>query len=406
MKPSLLWIKADELYPLNSGGKIRTYNMMVQLKAHYDITYFTLKAPNSAPTPNIQCYSDHQVFAPWQDNKDNKLALLTDVAKNVVTSSLPYVIDKYTTQTITDTLSALLAKQHFDIVVCDFLSLSVNLTQLPKKPETTYVLFQHNVESYIWERHSKNAANAVSKIFYKNQWQRFKRFEQHTCQWFDGVIAVSDFDKEVFTNEFGLANVLGHVETGVDLDFFAEIPRQPKPFSLVFLGSMDWMPNIDGIEDFIKHCYPLIKQGLPEVTLTILGRNPPDKIVQLSEVDSSITVTGTVDDVRPFLAAASASIVPLRIGGGTRIKIFETMAAGLPVISTSIGAEGLPITHDENIMIADDHGAFADATISLLKNDEKASQIAINGYTLVKENYSWKTVTQDFVDMLNTARNK
>ncbi|MBU2979197.1 glycosyltransferase family 4 protein [Alteromonas sp. C1M14] len=406
MKPSLLWIKADELYPLNSGGKIRTYNMMVQLKAHYDITYFTLKAPGAAPTPNIQSYSDHQIFANWQDNKDSKLSLLTDVGKNVVGSSLPYVIDKYTTQSITDTLKGVLEDQHFDIVVCDFLSLSVNLTRLPKKPETTYVLFQHNVESYIWERHYKNAGNVASKIFYKNQWQRFKTFEQSTCQWFDGVIAVSDFDKQVFTEQFGLKNVLGHVETGVDLDFFAEIPRQPKPCSLVFLGSMDWMPNIDGIEDFIKHCYPKIKQALPQVTLTILGRNPPDKITQYGETDSSITVTGTVDDVRPYLAAASASIVPLRIGGGTRIKIFETMAAGLPVISTTIGAEGLPIKHNENIMIADDHSTFAEASVALLKDNEKAAQIAMNGYKLVKENYSWKTVTQDFVDMLNTASNK
>lgn len=406
MKPKLLWIKADELYPLNSGGKIRTYNMMVQLKNHYDITYFTLKESGTAATPNITDYSDHQVFAEWKDNKSSKISVLTDVAKNVLTTSLPYVIDKYTTDTIQQTLRKLLESSEFDVVVCDFLSLSVNLTALPKKKNTTYVLFQHNVESYIWERHYKNAGNPGSKIFYKNQWERFAAFERKTCQWFDGVIAVSDFDKDVFKNEFGLTNVLGHVETGVNLDFFAEIPRKPVDNSLVFLGSMDWMPNIDGIEDFIKHCYPMIKKAVPEVTLTILGRNPPDKIIQLGEADDSITVTGTVDDVRPYLAASTASIVPLRIGGGTRIKIFETMAAGLPVISTTIGAEGLPITHDENIMIADEHEQFAEAAVSLLKDNTKATEIANNGYRLVKENYSWQTVTQDFVDMLNTARNK
>jgi glycosyltransferase involved in cell wall biosynthesis len=217
---------------------------------------------------------------------------------------------------------------------------------------------------------------------------------------------VSEFDRDVFKKEFGLNNVLGHVETGVDIDYFGQYKREPKKHSLVFLGSMDWMPNIDGIEDFIKHCYPKIKRDLPEVTLTILGRNPPDKIRQLGDSDSSITVTGTVDDVRPYLASAAASIVPLRIGGGTRIKIFETMAAGLPVISTTIGAEGLPITHDENIMIADSHDDFAKASVALLEDDQKAQQIADNGYTLVEKNYSWQTVTRDFVDMLNNTADK
>ena len=406
MRPKLLWIKADELYPLNSGGKIRTYNMMVQLKKIYDITYFTLKAPDVLPTPNISDYSDTQIFADWRDNKGSQLNVLFDVAKNVISSSLPYVIDKYTTSVIRKKLSTLLEGQDFDIVICDFLSLSVNLTTLPKKPGTRYVLFQHNVESYIWERHYQNAGNAISKVFYKNQWQRFKRFEQNTCRWFDGVIAVSEFDKQVFNTEFGLENVLGHVETGVDIDYFSQFKRNPEKHSLVFLGSMDWMPNIDGIEDFIKHCYPQIKQVLPNATLTILGRNPPEKIRQLSSSDKSIKVTGTVDDVRPYLSSAAVSIVPLRIGGGTRIKIFETMAAGLPVISTTIGAEGLPISHNENIMIADDHANFAEATISLLENNEKAKQIAENGYNLVEQNYSWQTVTQDFVDMLNNTTEK
>ena len=405
-KKKLLWIKADELYPLNSGGKIRTYNMMVELMREFDITYFTLKDKDAEPLSDMSGYSDRQVFAHWKDNKSNKLKLVFDALSNLCFSKLPFVIDKYTTTKVTNTLKKTLNENQFDVVISDFLSLSENLKKLERQPSASYVVFQHNVESYIWERHYKNAGNFVSKAYFKSQWQRFLTFEKATCKWFDGVIAVSEFDKDVFANKFKLNNVLGHVETGVDVNSFSHFERAPKQHSLVFLGSMDWMPNIDGIEDFVKNCYPLIKAQLPNVTLTILGRNPPNKITLLGQNDSSIHVTGTVDDVRPFLAEAAVSVVPLRIGGGTRIKIFETMASGLPVVSTTIGAEGLPLTNGEHIIIADDSKSFADQTVALLNDTGRANEIAASAKQLVINKYSWEIVTRDFVAMLNNINQK
>lgn len=403
-KKKLLWIKADQLYPLNSGGKIRTYNMLAEMMHEFDITYFTLKDRSEDVLGDMSKYSNQQVFAHWTDNKKSKVTLYIEALKNLLFSKLPFVIDKYTTPQITNSLQTTLEKQNYDIIISDFLSLSANLVRLKRQPTTKYIVFQHNVESYIWERHFMNASNIISRAYFKSQWRRFLRFEQKTCKWFDGVIAVSEFDENVFKKEFGLNNVLGHVETGVDVKAFSKFERKPKKHSLVFLGSMDWMPNIDGIEDFIKQTYPLIKKRLPQVTLTILGRNPPGKIIQLGQKDPSIHVTGTVDDVRPFLAEASASIVPLRIGGGTRIKIFETMAAGLPVISTTIGAEGLPITDGEHLAIADDSETFADKVITLLTDSDYASRMANNAQQLVISNFSWETVTREFVAMLNKTK--
>lgn len=403
-KKKLLWIKADELHPLNSGGKIRTYNMLAELMQEYDITFFTLKDSSTAAKADMSKYSNKQIFAHWVDNKDNKFSLYLDALKNLFFSKLPYVIDKYTNKHITQRLQATLDEQSYDVIISDFLSLSANLVVLKKQPESKYIVFQHNVESYIWERHYINATNFISKAYFKSQWRRFLRYEQATCNWFDGVIAVSEFDENVFKDEFKLHNVLGHVETGVDVKAFSAFKREPKKHSLVFLGSMDWMPNIDGIEDFVKNSYPIIKKRLPDVSLTILGRNPPSKIVQLSQKDPSIFVTGTVDDVRPFLAKAAVSIVPLRIGGGTRIKIFETMAAGLPVISTTIGAEGLPITDGEHIVIADDSETFADETVMLLTDTERANRIASKAQQLVVSDFSWEKVTREFVTMLNKIK--
>ncbi|MEE2000418.1 glycosyltransferase family 4 protein [Alkalimonas sp. MEB108] len=403
-KKKLLWIKADELYPLNTGGKIRTYNMLKELKEFFDITYFTLKSDSLMPLGNMSDYSDHQVFARWKDNKKNKIKLCVDAIINCIFSNRPFVIDKYTSNEITKSLETVINNYDFDVIISDFLSLSDNLLSLEKKPGAKYIVFQHNVESYIWERHFNNASNFVARSYFKSQWQRFLSFEKNACQWFDGVIAVSKFDNDVFINEFKLKNVLGFVETGVDTQFFSMYERNPNKNNIVFLGSMDWMPNIDGIENFVRKTYPLIKKKIPDVTLTILGRNPPDKIKQLNEKDKSIHVTGTVDDVRPFLAKASVSVVPLRIGGGTRIKIFETMAAGLPVVSTTIGAEGLPVVDGEHIAIADDSEAFAEKVVEALVDVKYSDEMAKCAQNFVSNNFSWKTVTKDFVAMINQVK--
>ena len=296
-RPHLLWIKADPLHPLNTGGKIRTYNMMVELKKQYEITFFTL---GSQPSSNeAELYSDHQHWVDWTDSKSNKLQFLMSFARNCFFSSLPFVIDRYTTDTITEELRKVLTSEQFDFVVCDFLSLSGNLTQLPRLSNAPHVVFQHNVESRIWERHTENASNFATGFVFKKQWQRYLKYEKQACEWFDGVIAVSEDDSKAFREEFGLTNVLGDVPTGVNVTQFQEFPRQPKPGSLVFLGSMDWMPNIDGICDFVEQTYPLIREKQPEASLTIVGRNLPDKVVNFAKSGSSITVTGTVDDVRP-----------------------------------------------------------------------------------------------------------
>jgi len=403
-KKKLLWIKADPLHPLNTGGKIRTFNMMKHLKAHYQITFFSLTHEGSVIEKNeVEQYSHHQVWAKWKDAKKNKMRFLVAIIYNFLLSKLPFVIARYTTFTIKEQLEKELSKNNYDCVVCDFLSLSQNVLDINNKNETPYVLFQHNVESKIWERMVDNATNFITRFYLRNQWKRYWKYEKETCSWFDGVISVSKDDSRIFNEEFKLSNIIGDVDTGVDVQYFSKFNWEPEKHSLVFLGSMDWMPNIDGILNFINNIYPLIKIGIPDVTLTIVGRNPNDKIVSYGKKDNSITVTGTVDDIRPYLAQASVSIVPLRVGGGTRIKIFETMAANIPVISTKIGAEGLPIKDGTNIVLADDDENFAKKTIELLSDSKRASNIASSGKQFVTDNFGWETVTKDFIEMLDNV---
>ena len=159
---------------------------------------------------------------------------------------------------------------------------------------------------------------------------------------------------------------------------------------------MDWMPNIDAVQFFADEVWPSVKQQFPDASFTIVGRNPPPKVRELERRLSGVGVTGTVDDVRPFLAEAAVMVVPLRVGGGTRIKIFEGMATGIPVISTRIGAEGLPVTHGENILLADSAREFTAQIADLFDQAERAVRIGTNGRTMVQARFGWEAVTKVF----------
>jgi glycosyltransferase involved in cell wall biosynthesis len=401
--PRLLWIKADQLHPLNSGGRIRTYNMLKELKAHFHVSYFCLGDDSPAGLQSMSDYSHEQYVVRAHSDNDSSLREAGRLLLSLSTSRLPFVIHKYTSRKIRESLGALIVAGGFDVIVCDFLSMSANLLPLPRLPGARYVVFQHNVESRIWERHYRTAERLPWRLLYQLQWKRFLKFEEDTCRWFDGVIAVSEADARDFKHDFSLPNVLGHVETGVDIEYFAPRHTQPDGHDIVFLGSMDWTPNIDGIVDFVRECWPSIKRRIPDATLTIVGRNPAPPVTRLAQQDSSITVTGTVDDVRPYLARAALSVVPLRVGGGTRIKIYEAMAMGVPVVSTEVGAEGLPVVHRKHVMLASDWDSLTNCTTELLEDRELATQIAHNGAQLVRANYSWQVITGDFIDMLQPA---
>lgn len=210
------------------------------------------------------------------------------------------------------------------------------------------------------------------------------KFERLACSLADKVCAVSEEDARLLRARFKLTNVCGAVPTGVGLDFFQLSAAPCTLRSLVFLGSMDWMPNIDGCVWFADEMWPLVKQKFPDATLTIVGRKPAPKVLELAARDASIKVTGTVDEVRPHLAAGEVMVVPLRVGGGTRIKIFEAIATGIPCVSTRIGAEGLPVNHGEHIALADRPADFARETGALFGQ---------NARDLVEKNFGWPGIS-------------
>jgi len=398
----ILWLKTGLLHPLDTGGKLRTFNMLKVLNRRHKITYLAFSLPETSEESKKKAseYSSSQVLIPFNEAKKRSPKFYCELFLNLF-SKYPYAVEKYKSDLMTKAIAEM--ESDFDIVVCDFLAPSINWIRATKQPSKS-LLFQHNVEALIWKRLAENSNSYFTHLYLKSQWKRMRNFEKNASARFGGVVGVSDEDCRIMREEYGLTNVLGSVPTGVDIEYFRPDGRAPEQGYILFLGSMDWMPNIDAVQYFVNSIYPIIKGKYPSAKFVIVGRNPVKSVNELADNDKSIFVTGTVDDVRPYLKKASVMVVPLRAGGGTRIKIYEAMAAGVPVVSTSVGAEGLAVENNKHILIGDSPDDFADKTIRILNNE--LPEISSNARRLVEENFSWEKVTELFEEYCKTIIQK
>lgn len=392
----ILWLKTELLHPIDKGGKIRTYNMLRELKREHHVTYLTLDDGAAAPDAEEKAaeYCHELIRIPFQPAPKFSARFYRELAGNLA-SPLPYFIAKYRSSAMERAIATRVRQGQDDVVVCDFLNPSINL---PLELEVPALLFQHNVEAMIWQRHFEVASNPLKKAFLKLQWRRACRYEAEACAQFDKVVAVSPDDARTMEADYAIESV-ADVPTGVDTDFFrpaGTVVR--KPHNLVFTGSMDWLPNEDGIRWFVDEIYPLLKKRVPDISLTVVGRNPFPSLHQLAARDPSVEVTGRVPDVRPYMEAAEVYVIPLRIGGGTRLKVFEAMAMERPIVSTTVGAEGLPVRDGENLLLADTPVEFSEAVARLLANRELATKLAANAAEMVRRNFGWGGVANQFME--------
>jgi sugar transferase (PEP-CTERM/EpsH1 system associated) len=399
----ILWLKTELLHPVDKGGKIRTYNMLKELKRDHHITYLTLDdgSADREARERADEYCHELVCVPHQQREKFSKGFYVELLFNLA-SRFPYAVKKYESAAMREQIIKR-TQQSIDVVICDFLAPAINVPQSLSCPS---ILFQHNVEAMIWKRHFEVQSNAAKKVYLRDQWRKMKIFEEQTCRRFDTVIAVSKEDRDQMRKEYGVTAVF-EVPTGVDTDFFTPSGTQKiEPHNVVFTGSMDWLPNEDAIRYYTEQIQPIVRRSLPNATLTVVGRNPYPSLLELSRRDSSIIVTGRVDDVRPHMERAAAYVVPLRIGGGTRLKIYEAMAMEKPIVSTTVGAEGLPVTHGKELCIADTPETFAAAVVNLLTNPEAARKLGQESARVVRERFGWNGVAKRFAEICEaTVRN-
>jgi glycosyltransferase involved in cell wall biosynthesis len=394
------------VFPADTGAKIRNLNMFSRLSAKGDqatVVCYRNQNDSEADVEKMRHICTRLELVPWQENIGFSPGTLLGAVKNLV-SPYPYSADKYTNTSMIERIRSLLQEEHYDALVVDTMFMAKLIMPLEHRPPS--ICFQHNVEYVIRRRQFEKASNPFVKAFFGFDYVRMKWFEGNLEKWFDHLIMVSEVDRKTIA-ELGIHHTSA-VPLGVDTTEFtpayepAEQPSTvdlPNPETdLVFTGSMDWLPNEDGLLWFISDVLPLL-QKTHRTRLWIVGRRPGKTIAAAASQNPDIRVTGWVSDVRPYIAKAAVYIVPLRIGGGTRIKIFEAMAMGKPVVSTTIGAEGLPVTHGSDIVLADDPRAFASRVGHLLDHRSEAKALGAAARALVEAKYSWASAADVFADI-------
>ena len=405
----ILWAKADKLLPVQNGGNIRTYHVLRYLSARHELTFYSYYG--GAPDPSYE--SELQRHLPGAVAVCTGKRELSGAARGLdylahLSAYPPYAVSRFADPSVQKQIQTWFRDERFDVAVCDFLDAAINF---PERLNLPSVLFQHNVESEIWRRHAATAANPARKMMYRIESRKMLRYERAAVCKFQHVIAVSENDRALMT-QWVDGDRVSVIPTGVDLAEFRPDPgnSDPRPLAttaplITFVGAMDWEPNVDGVEYFCAEIWPAIKAEVPQARFRIVGRNPGRRIQRWASRDNSIEITGRVSSVVEHLRQSTVVVVPLRIGGGTRLKIYEAMATAKAVVSSTVGAEGLDVHHGRDIMLADDPRSFAQAVIMLLRDPElrrRYEKAAVE----IAARYDWPAIGERFGEVLQSVAEK
>ncbi len=390
---NLLWVKVGGLWPLNTGGRLRSFHLIKELSRHHRVTVLTTHGPDDDPESLASEIPTcgRVVSVPFALPKRTSVRFAVALARSWM-SPYPADVWKCRVPALRAALDDTLRHEAVDLCIADFLAGASNV---PLGAGVPVVLFEHNVEYLIWKRLSLHEPSPVKRAALAVEWRKMLRVEADACKRADLTVAVSEPDARRLQALAPDAQIRW-IPTGVDTAYFAPASVVPADATLVFTGSLDWYPNEDALLFFLHDILPLIRRLVPGATLTVVGRNPGARLRAAAAAVSGVRLTGTVDDVRPYVAPADVYIVPLRIGSGTRLKIFEALAMGKAVVSTPIGAEGLALTPNRHFLEADTPAAFADAVVSLLRDPIRRRALGQRGRHRVASRYSWQHVARAF----------
>ena len=385
----ILWVKANKLLPLHSGGDIRSYHIARHLASRHELCFLSY----------YDGKSDAEYERELAEHFPGACCICTGKSQTTPGRALdylmrladpaPYAISRFKSVLVREKLGTWLTAGQFDVAVCDFLDAAVNFPA----SSSPSILFQHNVESEIWRRHAETETNPAKRSIYLMEFRKMLAYEKSSVRRFRHVIAVSEHDKQLMSAWVDSSQITV-IPTGVDLQQYrADLSDRKVAPLVVFVGAMDWEPNVDAVEFFCHEIWPTVQAKISGAKFRIVGRNPVHRVQQFA--GASIEVTGRVPAVIDHLREAAVVIVPLRIGGGTRLKIYEAMAAGKAIVSTSVGAEGLDGHHGRDIILADDAKAFAEAVLLLLQDDDLRRRYERAAAELAAR-YDWTTVGSRF----------
>ncbi|MBF0141188.1 MAG: glycosyltransferase [Magnetococcales bacterium] len=388
--PKILFVTPRFLFPLDTGGQIRSAKIL--RAAQGTLLDITLVAPATADQVRTHAHELQNVCSrflpypprwshPWHRWLGRALALF---------GNLPISVASDLSNPLRQLLAQERRSQTYAAEVCDFLHQAVNYPTLPGP--MPFVLFTHNVEQEIFRRRLEVAKTGWQRWLWRNQYQKMARLESHLVGRFHRILTVSERDRQFFLTNTRHPDVR-MIPTGVDWD---ELPWHPPAPTreMVFMGSMDAHQNVEGVRWFLEAIWPIVAQQVGNARVRIIGRYPPAALVSAYQADKRIEFTGWVADVAAAARTGQVFIVPLRVGSGTRIKIYEAMALGLPVVSTTIGAEGLELLPGKHFLQADRPEEFAAALVALLNDHETCVTLSKEARLQVESCCGWQQAAQ------------
>jgi glycosyltransferase involved in cell wall biosynthesis len=395
VRPLRVAVVDEELpYPATSGKRIRTLNLLVRLARRHSLTYLCHRnADPDEARRAAEFFRDQGIETVVADRAvppKSGLGFYARLAGNLA-SPLPYSVATHVSRGLRAALEAHAATNAVDVWHCEWTPYAEVLRGVAgARP----VVMAHNVESLIWRRYHETERNGLKRWYIKQQWRKFERFERRTAAEAARVVAVSIQDADVFRSRFGARRV-DVVENGVDLASFTDAGLPREAGRVLFLGSLDWRPNLDAVGLLLDQVFPEVRAREPSARLTVVGRNPPDRLVRRVSGAEGVELVANAPDVRPYLTRCGLMVVPLRIGGGSRIKILEALACGLPVVSTRVGAEGLSLEPGRDLVVVDLVEGMAGALLAAIRDPARARATAESGRRVVLGRYGWDALAEE-----------
>jgi glycosyltransferase involved in cell wall biosynthesis len=376
-------VLAEEICcPVNSGKRMRTWNLLRRLAKRHSISYLCFGLIGDPGVAEL-AQTGIQVHLVHPSNDRRRWSLFWGLLGNLFSPN-PYSADKHYSGRFRRKLTELLRSQEFDVVHFEGTHCARYLSSIENVPR---VIGTHNIESQIWFRRAHQSRSWIRRFFFRNQAMKMSRFERRALLQAEAATAVTAQDAQQMRS-WGVSEIT-LVSNGADLEAYQSLAPATEPSELLFLASLDWFPNLDALAFFLREILPGILSIEPKVILRIVGRRPSRALRKLVTGNQHTELVGEVQDVRPYLARAEVVVVPLRIAGGSRLKILEALAAGKAVVSTSIGAEGLELTPGDHFEVADTPLQFAQRTAALLSDPAMRHRLGDNGRRLVTDRYGW-----------------
>jgi len=396
----VLYLSPRVCWPLRSGAHIRDFYLAREVASHAALTYVGLEAAQSSKgtgmgRERLPELNDAEVVRLYRDTGYSRVSLMRGFL-----GSTPVSILNFTTRTGLSCLERLLREQAFDAVQVENVHLFAYAERIRQiAPQIPMLCDWHNIESEIQDRYAENYSRGLRRLYARRTAHLLRRFEQKFLRLGDAHTVCSERERQLLLSLEPEARI-EVIENGVDVSYFSQVERLPggPRRSLVYVGLMEYHANVDAVCYFAREVWPKVRQRRPELEFKIVGARPTAEVSALAN-QAGIAVTGTVDDLRPYYREALAAVVPLRVGGGTRLKILEAMAAGVPVISTALGAEGLSAEGGKDFVLADTPSAMADAVVGLHESSADWRRLSEDGRRLVLSRYDWPVIGKKLVSV-------